>query len=65
MVDYFLDASGSTGKNFIANLSKVRQSGRKALAVASSAIAANLLNDVKAAHLTFRLQLAVSLEQSL
>lgn len=44
-------------------LAKVRQSGKKAVAVASSGIAATLLNDGKTAHSTFKLPLAVSLEQ--
>lgn len=62
---FFLDAPGGTGKTFLANLvlAKVRQSGKKAVAVASSGIAATLLNDGKTAHSTFKLPLAVSLEQ--
>ncbi|XP_068994247.1 uncharacterized protein [Neodiprion pinetum] len=62
---FFLDAPGGTGKTFLVNLllAKVRQSGRKALAVASSGIAATLLNGGKTAHSTFKLPLAVSLEQ--
>ncbi|XP_055915855.1 uncharacterized protein LOC129948797 [Eupeodes corollae] len=62
---FFLDAPGGTGKTFLANLvlSKVRLSGRKALAVASSGIAATLLYDGKTAHSTFKLPLTVSLDQ--
>lgn len=54
---FFLDAPGGTGKTFLANLvlAKVRQSGKNGLAVASSGIAATLLNNGKAAHSTFKL----------
>lgn len=57
-----MDAPGGTGKTFLANLllAKVRQSGKKALAVASSGIAATLLNGGKTAYSTFKLPLAVS-----
>ena len=60
-----MHAPGGTVKTFLTNLmlTKVRESGRKALAVASSGIAATLLNDGKTAHSTFKLPLAVSLEQ--
>jgi len=44
-------------------LEKVRQSGKIALAVASSGIATTLLNDGKTALFTFKLPLTVSLEQ--
>lgn len=62
---FFLDAPGGTGKTFLANLilAHVRQSGKIALAVASSGIAATLLSDGKTAHSTFKLPLTVSLEQ--
>lgn len=62
---FFLDAPGGTGKTFLANLilAQVRQSRKIALAVASSGIAATLLNDGKTAHSTFKLPLTVSLEQ--
>ena len=61
----FFWTRGVTGKTFLANLmlAKVRKSGSKALAVASSGIAATLLNDVKTAHSIFKLPIAVSLEQ--
>lgn len=59
-----MDAPGGTGKTFLVNLvlAKVRQSGKKTLAVAASGIAANLLNDGKTVHSTFKLPLVVSLE---
>ncbi|XP_060873906.1 ATP-dependent DNA helicase pif1-like [Metopolophium dirhodum] len=62
---FFLDAPGGTGKTFLANLiiAKIRQSGKIAIAVASSGIAATLLNDGKTAHSTFKLLLSVNLEQ--
>ena len=54
---FFLDAPGGTGKTFLVNLilSKVRQSNKIALAVASSGIAATLLKGGKTAHATFKL----------
>lgn len=62
---FFLDAPGGTGKTFFANLilAKIRQSGKIAIAVASSGIAATLLNEGKTAHSTFKLPLSVSLDQ--
>lgn len=62
---FFLDAPGGTGKTFLINLllAQVRQSGKIALAVASSGIAATLLSGGKTAHSTFKLPLSVSLEQ--
>lgn len=62
---FFLDAPGGTGKTFLANLilAKIRQSGKIAIAVASSGIAATLLNEGKTAHSTFKLPLSVSLDQ--
>ncbi|XP_045454816.1 uncharacterized protein LOC123664266 [Melitaea cinxia] len=62
---FFLDAPGGTGKTFLANLilAKIRQSGKIAIAVASSGIAATLLKDGKTAHSTFKLPLSVNLEQ--
>lgn len=63
---FFLDAPGGTGKTFLANLilAKIRQSGKIAIAVASSGIAATLLNEGKTAHSTFKLPLSVSLDRS-
>ena len=62
---FFLDAPGGTGKTFLANLilAKIRQTGKIAIAVASSGIAATLLSEGKTAHSTFKLPLSVSLEQ--
>lgn len=56
---FFLDAPGGTGKTFVTNLllAKVRQSGRIALAVASSGIAATLLEGGRTAHSAFKLPL--------
>lgn len=58
---FFLDAPGGTGKTFLINLllSKVRSSGSIALAVASSGIAATLLEGGRTAHATFKLPLNV------
>ena len=51
----FLDAPGGTGKTYLTNLllAKVRSTGRVALAVGSSGIAATLLSGGKTAHSTF------------
>jgi hypothetical protein len=56
---FFLDAPGGTGKTFLINLllAQVRKNGTIALAVASSGIAATLLNGGKTAHSTFKLPL--------
>ncbi|XP_060878261.1 uncharacterized protein LOC132950734 [Metopolophium dirhodum] len=63
--DNFKDDLCGTGKTFLANLiiAKIRQSGKIAIAVPSSGIAATLLNDGKTAHSTFKLPLSVNLEQ--
>ena len=55
----FLDAPGGTGKTFLIQLllSKIRQDGNIALAVASSGIAATLLPGGRTAHSTFKLPL--------
>ncbi|KAK7003156.1 hypothetical protein BgiMline_004587 [Biomphalaria glabrata] len=55
----FLDAPGGTGKTFLINLllAKVRQQNKIALAVASSGIAATLLQGGRTAHSTFKLPL--------
>nr|XP_036227979.1 uncharacterized protein LOC118682714 [Bactrocera oleae] len=62
---FFLDAPGGTGKTFLANLilAKIRESGKIAIPVASSGIAATLLTDGKTAHSTFKLPRSVNLEQ--
>jgi len=54
---FFIDAPGGTGKTFLTNilLAKVRHSGKIALAVASSGIAATLLEGGRTAHSTFKL----------
>ena len=56
---YFLDAPGGTGKTFLLNLipAFVRKTNHIALAVASSGIAATLLQGGKTAHSTFKLPL--------
>ena len=56
---YFLDAPGGTGKTFVTNLllAKVRQRNEIALAVASSGIAATLLQGGRTAHASFKLPL--------
>lgn len=56
---FFLDAPGGTGKTFLINLllAKVRSNRSIALAVASSGIAATLLEGGKTAHAAFKLPL--------
>ena len=56
---WFLDAPGGTGKTFLTKLilANVRKNGHKALAVASSGIAATLLPGGRTAHSTFKLPL--------
>jgi ATP-dependent DNA helicase PIF1 len=56
---FFLDAPGGTGKTFLLNtlLAKIRQKGCIALAVASSGIAATLLEGGRTAHSAFKLPL--------
>jgi hypothetical protein len=55
----FLDALGGTGKTFLINLlqAKVRQTGKIALAVAASGIAATLLTGGRTVHSAFKLPL--------
>jgi hypothetical protein len=55
----FLDAPGGTGKTFLINLllAKVRKQKKIALAVASSGIAATLIEGGRTAHSTFKLPL--------
>ncbi|XP_046812126.1 ATP-dependent DNA helicase pif1-like [Lucilia cuprina] len=54
---FFLDAPGGTGKTFLINLllQNIRSHNNIALAVASSGIAATLLDGGKTAHATFKL----------
>ncbi|KAG1667546.1 hypothetical protein GQR58_018393 [Nymphon striatum] len=56
---FFIDAPGGTGKTFIINLlqAKVRQHKKIALVVASSGIAATLLDGGRTAHSAFKLPL--------
>ena len=56
---FFLDASGGTGKTFLINLllAKIRSNHGIALAVASSGIAATLLDGGRTAHSAFNLPL--------
>ena len=63
---FFLDAPGGTGKTFLLDLllSKVRSNNKVALAVASSGIAATLLEGEKTAHSTFKLPLNLLLEET-
>ena len=55
----FLDAPGGTGKTFVINLllAKIRQRSKIAIAVASSGIAATLLQGGRTAHSTLKLPL--------
>ena len=56
---FFLDSPGGTGKTFLINLilARVRSTRDIALAVASSGIAATLLEGGQTAHATFKLPL--------
>jgi hypothetical protein len=58
---FFLDAPGGTGKTFLINLllAQIRSSGKVALAVALSGIAATLLSGGRTAHSTFKLPLNI------
>jgi len=59
--NYFLDVPGGTGKTFLINLllAKVRFDKKIALAVASSGIAATLLEGGRTAHSTVKLPLKI------
>ena len=59
---FFIDAPGGTGKTFLLNLLLAHQRMKKniALAVASSGIAATLLEGGRTAHSTFKLPLDVA-----
>ena len=63
-VIFFIDAPGSTEKAFLINLllAKVRQKKNIALAVASSGVAATLLEGGRAAHSMFCLPLDLPLD---
>uniref|UniRef100_A0A8D9B6G9 ATP-dependent DNA helicase n=1 Tax=Cacopsylla melanoneura TaxID=428564 RepID=A0A8D9B6G9_9HEMI len=56
---FFLDAPGGTGKTFLINLllATVRKEGNIAIAVASSGIAATLMDGGRTAHSAFKLPL--------
>ncbi|XP_029655167.1 uncharacterized protein LOC115228835 [Octopus sinensis] len=58
----FIDAPGGTGKTYLLNLllAKVRSENKLALAVASSGIAATLLDGGRTAHSTFNIPLNLS-----
>ncbi|KAK4328217.1 hypothetical protein Pmani_001337 [Petrolisthes manimaculis] len=62
---FFLDAPGGTVKTFVTNLilAKVRQKKSIALAVASSGIAATLLDGGRTAHSAFKLPLDLSRQE--
>lgn len=62
---FFLDAPGGTGKTFVLNLilAKVRLARKVALAVASSGIAATLLQGGRTAHSAFKLPLNLALSE--
>jgi len=58
---FFLDGFGGTGKTFVINLTlaKVRSQGQIALAVASSGIAATLLDGGTTAHSRFKIPVEI------
>lgn len=58
----FIDAPGGTGKTFLLNLilAKIRSQRKIALAVASSGIAATLIEGGRTAHSTFKLPLNIN-----
>ncbi|XP_074096810.1 ATP-dependent DNA helicase pif1-like [Cotesia typhae] len=62
----FLDAPGGTGKTFLLNLilAEVRRTHEIALAVASSGIAATLLDGGRTAHSAFKLPLNLNVVES-
>lgn len=59
---FFVDGPGGTGKTFLYNLllAKVRSEGEIALAVASSGIAALLLDGGRTAHSMFKIPINIS-----
>lgn len=58
---FFLDGPGGTGKTFVYNtiLAKIRSIGNIALAVASSGIAAELLEGGRTAHSRFKIPIPI------
>ncbi|XP_039602247.1 uncharacterized protein LOC120524463 [Polypterus senegalus] len=63
---FFLDSPGGTGKTFLINLilAKIRSDGKVAIAVASSGIAATLLEGGKTAHSAFKLPLNLTYNEA-
>ena len=63
---FFLDAPGGTGKTFLLNLllASVRKDRKIAISVASSGIAATLLDGGKTAHSAFKLPLNLNISQT-
>ena len=59
---FFLDGFGGTGKTFVINLTlaRVRSQGKIALAVASSGIAAKLLDGGTTAHSRFKIPIQIN-----
>lgn len=59
---FFIEGPGGTGKTFLYNLllAKVRSEGEIALAVASSGIAALLLDGGRTAHSMFKIPINIS-----
>ncbi|XP_075158174.1 uncharacterized protein LOC142231451 [Haematobia irritans] len=63
---YFIDAPGGTGKTFLISfiLAKVRSEGNIALAIASSGIAATLLDGGRTAHSALKLPLNIQFKET-
>lgn len=63
---FFLDAPGGIGKIFLISLilAKIRSDGNIALAVASSGIAATLLDGGRTAHSAFKLPLNIHTDEN-
>lgn len=61
---YFIDAPGGSGKTFLFNslFNSIRRVGDKAIAVASSGIAALLLDGGRTSHSTFKIPIDVNTE---
>src|ERR1700710_936020 len=59
---FFLDGPGGTGKTFVENvlLNIIRAEGNIAIAVASSGIAATLLNGGRTAHSTLKIPISIN-----
>ena len=63
---FFLDGFGGTGKTFVINLTlaKVRSEGKIALSVASSGIAATLLDGGTTAHSRFKIPIDIDVDST-